>query len=357
MRLLGFLQAALILHPRTDTLGLDKPGRIGKNHQNEQNDGQGNTKSQGFCHFLGLLLPLVLDHVEQRGTQACNNQQKSDNDSNFNHRVRCNRDKMSIFGHSMEIANRDWHKIMHFRLFRRDFKFSLFYTTLYLLVLALLLSLGFWQLGRADEKRILIAQQKKHLDTVMELNSRTDDNTEFLRYRQISATGHYDGSKQFLIDNQIVKGKAGYFVMTPFILKNSDKAVLVNRGWLPANPDRNVLPDIAFKDGQSVNIKGRINTFPSVGLKLDGAEIPSEGWPSVVQLAEAPALSKKLGRELFSFQVELDPEGAEGYTRNWQKSNLMPPEKHIAYATQWFGLALTLSILFFWYSSKKRVND
>lgn len=245
---------------------------------------------------------------------------------------------------------------MNFIVFKREFKFSLFYICVYGLVLSLLLSLGFWQLRRATEKRLFIQKQQTQLKTILELNTQTEDNVELLRYRQIKATGFYDKEKQFLIDNQIVKGKAGYFVITPFILEGGSKAVLINRGWLPANPDRSLLPNIKLIKNQN-QIVGRINNFPSVGLKLEGAEIPTEGWPSVVQVAESASLSKKLGYDLFSFQVELDSKANEGYTRNWLESSIMPPEKHIGYAVQWFGLAITLTVLFFIYSSKKRINE
>ena len=231
------------------------------------------------------------------------------------------------------------------------FKFSLFYTCAYALVLALLVSLGFWQLNRADEKRAFLQKQQTQSKAVLKLKTQTIDNLNFLRYRTITAQGVYDTNKQFLIDNQIVKGKAGYFIMTPFILKGATKAVLVNRGWLPANPDRSILPKIKLTQNPS-HILGRINHFPSVGFKIDGAEIPTKGWPSIVQVAESTHLAKKLGYDLFSFQIELDPKSAEGYTRLWLERSIMPPEKHIAYAVQWFGLALTLTVLFFWHSRK-----
>jgi len=31
----------------------------------------------------------------------------------------------------------------------------------------------------------------------------------------------------------------------------------------------------------------------------------------------------------------------------------MPPEQHVAYAAQWFGLAFLLGLLFVWYSRVK----
>lgn len=101
-------------------------------------------------------------------------------------------------------------------------------------------------------------------------------------------------------------------------------------------------------------LSGRINHFPVVGIKLDGAEIPTEKWPSVVQVVDIKILSDKLGRSLLPFQVELDSTMMDGYVRDWKRNIFMTPEKHIGYAVQWFGLAITLTILFIGLSFKAR---
>jgi surfeit locus 1 family protein len=103
-------------------------------------------------------------------------------------------------------------------------------------------------------------------------------------------------------------------------------------------------------------VKGRINRFPSVGLKLSGADEPSKNWPSIVQVVDSEKLSKRLGYPLFDFQIELDKESPDGFKREWQATQIMPPEQHIAYAIQWFGLALTLTVIFIG-NSLKRNND
>jgi cytochrome oxidase assembly protein ShyY1 len=41
----------------------------------------------------------------------------------------------------------------------------------------------------------------------------------------------------------------------------------------------------------------------------------------------------------------LDPRDPDGFRREWAAPGF-PPMRHIAYAVQWFGLALALSILF-----------
>ena len=235
-----------------------------------------------------------------------------------------------------------------------SFNFSLIPLLLYLALVTLLISLGFWQLGRADEKKIFLTKQQLSADKeVISLKSIIDADPESLRYREIEISGRYDEEHQFLIDNQIVNGQAGYYVMTPLLVNGMKNAVLVNRGWVVLNKDRRMLPDISISTLQ-VNLLGRVNKFPSVGFKLDGAEIPTDGWPSVVQVVDSNVLAGRLGYSLLPFQVEMNGGMNEGYLREWRKNTVIPPEKHIAYAVQWFGLAITLTILFFWFSTKHK---
>jgi surfeit locus 1 family protein len=223
----------------------------------------------------------------------------------------------------------------------------------YLCLLPLLLSLGIWQLNRAEEKRQLIKlKEQRQVTQVLALSATLQESTETLLYKPIQAVGNYVSKQQYLLDNQVSQGKAGYFVMTPFRLKNENKAVLVNRGWLPLGKNRGDLPEINV-DTKEITLTGRINRFPSVGLKLAGAEIPSNSWPSLVQVIDSVVLSKQLAYPLFDFQVELDKQSANGFTREWQTPQTMTPEKHLGYAVQWFLLALTLTVLFVKYGFKK----
>jgi surfeit locus 1 family protein len=238
------------------------------------------------------------------------------------------------------------------------FEFSILQIIILFALLSFLISLGVWQLNRAEEKKALLELEAgRQQGQILELTYTAEDDIEALRYREVEISGKYDFKHQFLIDNQVVEGKPGYFVMTPFILSGSTKAVLVNRGWVPLNLDRSVMPDVAFTTAAEV-IKGRINNFPSVGYKLPGAEIPTEGWPSIVQLVDTFVLEKKLGYPLFGFQVQLNADEANGYTRKWKTTGaIMTPERHVAYALQWFGLAVTLVILMIWLSIKKAENE
>lgn len=222
----------------------------------------------------------------------------------------------------------------------------------YLLLMPILLSLGNWQLNRANEKQQFINIQAEQANgEVVELMGSSLDDAKQMRYKKVWLSGHYDPNRQFLLDNQIDSGKVGYLVLTPFILDGGEKAVLVNRGWLASMPKRSELPNVAFTETHTT-LTGRINQFPSVGITLPEATIPTQAWPSVVQVVDTSILSKKLGYDLFSFQVELDGHLPNGYKREWHNSTVMLPEQHTAYAMQWFGLALTLTVLFIVYSVK-----
>lgn len=232
-------------------------------------------------------------------------------------------------------------------------KFEKVPTLVVVCLLPVLIALGFWQLDRAEQKRAFLDRQKQGMAApALQLTAATPEEKEVLRYRQAAASGSYDSTHQILIDNQVVEGRAGYFVLTPFILDGSEKAILVNRGWIPASRDRKVLPDIAIRSNPT-QVSGRINHFPSVGIKLAGADQPTAGWPAVVQIADSAVLSERFGYPVFPFMLELDKQAPEGYRREWREAAVMPPEQHVAYALQWFGLAAALALLFVWYSRLK----
>lgn len=235
----------------------------------------------------------------------------------------------------------------------RVFQFYLISSAVYISFLILLVILGFWQLGRAEEKRQFIDKQSlSGAMDVVELSSLIGQ--EGIRYRKIKVRGQFDQHHQFLIDNQVVNGKVGYFVLTPFKIDGTNQSVLINRGWVALTKDRRILPIVRMNSKKAL-ILGQINDFPVVGLRLAGAEIPTKGWPSVVQVVDSRILAKKLEYPLLPFQIELDEKMPDGYLRSWKALSIMSPEKHIAYAIQWFGLAITLTVLFIWFS--KKINE
>lgn len=201
---------------------------------------------------------------------------------------------------------------------------------------ALFVAVGCWQLGRAAEKRALAAAF-----ATAAVPERLPPGAVLLpRYRPVIVQGRYDSAHQFLLDNMTRAGRAGVQVLTPLVLADG-RAVLVNRGWLPLGPTRDALPEIAVPADER-EISGRIDHLPRPGIEL-AAEHPA-GWPKLVSFPRMEELGSALRHELHPQLILLDPASPDGYTRDWQPAGL-GPERHLAYAVQWFALAATAVVI------------
>ena len=224
-------------------------------------------------------------------------------------------------------------------------------------LVALLCWLGFWQLDRAAQKRSLGAlyAERAALPPVV-LNRAQGPRTreEAMAWRRVEATGSYDGAFQILLDNQVVAGIAGYFVFTPFRFEGEDAWVLVNRGWVPAGLDRQVVPEVVLLDSDvDIRIRGIAKPAPNTGLIL--------GEPMLEALApgtyRAPLidrvwLSDQMGRDLLPYVVRLDPAMADGFLREWRVPGT-GEARHLGYAFQWFALAVTLFLIYVFVNLKR----
>lgn len=216
--------------------------------------------------------------------------------------------------------------------------------SLVLCLFAVLLGLGFWQLQRAEEKRILLETWRASRNTEarplqMGLEGKGP------RFQRVRVTGRYDAAHQYLLDNRIQENRLGYEVLTPLRIAGSGEVILVNRGWLPAGRSREDLPRIPTPDG-AVEVTGHLVGPPQTGLRL-GPPDPGRGrWPKVIQYLKPSRVSEQLGSPVVSRVIQLDPEADHGFRRDWGAPVSFGPERHIGYAVQWFALAGTLLVLF-----------
>ncbi|WP_197744359.1 SURF1 family protein [Candidatus Nitrosacidococcus tergens] len=208
-------------------------------------------------------------------------------------------------------------------------------------MITVLSSLGFWQLRRADLKRsIEIALKERGSDVPMLIGNNTL-NQETDEYRKIIAEGYFDNQHTMLVDNQIYQGQVGYYILTPFLYKEN-KAILVNRGWIVANSDRQKLPPIESVDSSIITVHGTLyHPFKKPPFYLGKEEgWESSGWPKLIQYMNLEKLELELGYSLQPLIIQLDPNQPNGFARSW--SSFLPEmgvQRHIAYAIQWFSMA------------------
>jgi len=231
-----------------------------------------------------------------------------------------------------------------------DFSPGRWPTIITLVVFGVLLSLGFWQLDRADQKRALLAEYRAGTGTAVLRLDANVRSVEGLQYQSASVTGSYDGTHQFLLDNRTRNGIAGYEVLTPLRLANATVGVLVNRGWIPLGGSREQLPLLPV-GGDERTVIGRIRDVSQKGFSL-GEEEVRVGWPYRILRVDIKRLAGELGYPLLPLELLLDPGQSDGYTRDWHPLTF-GPERNVGYAVQWFSLATTLMVIYLAVNLKK----
>lgn len=228
-------------------------------------------------------------------------------------------------------------------------------TVMLVALLGLFFAAGFWQLDRAAEKRAILDRFALASDDDLLTTLVSDTDAEALRFRSFRLVGQYLADRQILLDNMTDGGRSGYQVLTPF--RTATGTVLVNRGWVPANADRSVLPAIDVGTAERT-IVGRLNNFPAPGLRLAAPADSSDGWPRRLLFPTAEQLRAALGVELPAYQLQLAAEQPDGYLRIWKAVD-SGPEKHLGYAFQWFSFA-GLAVIFYallmyqWLKTRRR---
>ena len=211
---------------------------------------------------------------------------------------------------------------------------------LILATMAFLVSLGFWQLERADQKRKIEASIQKANTGVVELIVNQNEllNKE---YYEVRLQGSYIGDKQFIYDNQIVDQASGYYVLTPFVLTGQSNAIMINRGFIPWNGRRDQLDDIAV-DSTYREIKIQVSR-PIKRIELKTSDISNQ-FPVLIQAIDFDVIEEISSTSFVDVIGLLDPSSDDGFVRKWEPYT-GSIEKHIGYAIQWFLMALVLGII------------
>ncbi|HXW10803.1 MAG TPA: SURF1 family protein, partial [Steroidobacteraceae bacterium] len=208
-------------------------------------------------------------------------------------------------------------------------------------------SLGWWQIGRGREKQALIESFARGTQSSVELAGDVTVD-ELPRFQHVRAIGHYEPSRQLLVDNMPSQaGRPGYRVLTPFVRDGAARLLLVDRGWVPLGASRDELPRVADVTTERRAVSGRLDQLPAPGVRVGQASTPGDQrWPRVLNFPLPRDLEQALGQPVESRIVLLDPAAPDGYERVWRPSLGSGPERHLGYAIQWFAFAIVALVLF-----------
>jgi cytochrome oxidase assembly protein ShyY1 len=212
-------------------------------------------------------------------------------------------------------------------------------TLIGLVLIPTMIELGFWQFHRHQHRVAQNTLIAKNLEAkpvpVTELTSPGHTVPRADYWRQVTATGTYDTSHEVVVRRRTsADDRVGFHVLTPLILADG-RAVLINRGWIPAAADQRAFPSVPPAPKGTVTVTGRLKadeTTKASGIK-DLAGLP----PRQVMLISSAQQAKALGRTVLGGYLEQTaPEPAGSSPELIPDPDHDSIGAHMAYAVQWW---------------------
>lgn len=214
-------------------------------------------------------------------------------------------------------------------------------------------SLGNWQMRRASDKEA-IEQKLTARQAAAPLNlAAPEPNVDEIEFRRVKVVGEFLDTWPIYLDNRPHQGAAGLYLVMPLKIAGSNQHVLVMRGWLPRDPvDRSKLPAIPTP-ATSLTIEGVVRRNAGQLLQLGEPTALRPG--AIVQNLDIGQFEQASKLDLQPIVIEQTNDIPDGLVRDWPKPSA-GVDKHLGYAFQWYGLAIT-ALIFFVVTGIKRGNS
>lgn len=221
--------------------------------------------------------------------------------------------------------------------------------------IGLTVSLGFWQLRRAEAKLTLQARWDGVLAAEPRALSRSSlDEVKYGAPMRVRAQGTWLNAASVWLDNRPLDGRAGFWLVTPLRLSGDGAIVLVFRGWAPRDPaDRLRRPSIASAAGE-VDIEGVAVLELSNLLQL-GEPTYAVPLPAVWQNLDFDRFESASGLAVARFVVHQTDASLkdEGLVRQPLRV-AAGVDRNYGYAVQWFSLAALIAGLTVFFGLRAR---
>ena len=214
--------------------------------------------------------------------------------------------------------------------------------------MALTVSLGFWQLGRADYKQMLQQRITRLAQQPPVIVGAAGVELDEVLLRRVAVRGRFEPRHTIFLDNRVHRHQAGFHVVMPLNIAGSGKYVLVNRGWVAAGPERMRVPQVKTP-ADEVAVRGLAVAPAERFIELSSKVAEGNIWQNLV--LERYRQATRLDVQPFIVQQEdvLD----DGLVREWPPVDLKR-NTHLAYAVQWFALAAAILIYYVVINVRKR---
>ncbi len=221
------------------------------------------------------------------------------------------------------------------------------------LVVAVGVSLGNWQLRRAEQK-LALQQQILARAEFVPFNANSFPPAQAPEeFRRVIAEGEFISAWPVYLDNRPYQGRAGFYLLMPFKLVGSEQSILIMRGWFPRDAiNREHIPTIPVPEGV-IRLEGRVRASTGKLMQLgEAAALQPGALAQNVEVADFAYASKL---SLQTFIIEQTNDTADSLVRDWPLPSV-GIDTHKGYAFQWYVLAL-VAALFFLLTGFKRASN
>jgi len=224
----------------------------------------------------------------------------------------------------------------------RRFRPQLWPTLAALAAFLVLVGLGTWQVERLQWKESLIAERQARLAAPPEPLPSDAEDWRTWEFRRVQMSGAFRHDLEQLFGASAIDGQLGHHVLTP-MLRGDGAAVLVDRGWVPADKAH----PAARRESQ---IGGPVEVTGIARYRADG----EPGWFTPDNQPQArlwfrydlPAIEEAIGLELLPVVVEADASANAGGLPIGGRTRVELPNNHLQYAITWYGLAAVLVAMY-----------
>lgn len=234
------------------------------------------------------------------------------------------------------------------------------FVTFMLLLMVLFIGLGIWQVERLGEKEALIADVASRLEldpvALPPQGEWVGFDPDVFNYRPVTATGHWIPSDTVLVFTSLGEAKGrfsgpGYWVLTPLAL-DTGGSVFVNRGFIPQTSQA------AFATGGALTEDPVTVTGIGRRPEATGPFTPGTDTANRVEWVRDPArlvlLAPDIPHPIVPLTIDL-PAGDAGALPQGGETEISFPNNHLGYAITWFGFAILVPVLlWFWLRRQRR---
>ncbi len=230
---------------------------------------------------------------------------------------------------------------------RFTFQPALLPTLATLIMVMVTAAMGTWQLNRAAEKAALQREYDARASAPPAVLPNTITDPKSAQYRRFEIYGKFEKERQIYLDNKIHNGVAGFSMITPMRINNSDTRVLINRGWIAAGRERKVLPHVETPN-EVVRIVGIAHIPGQKIFELSSNTVEGRVWQNLT----LERYQKTVPFPVQPFVILQENASDDGLIREWQRPD-SGRQVHLGYAFQWYAISIVLIIIYVVVNTKR----